>query len=118
MDELKKAELQKRRKQRILQVKFLIRECISISLFCNASNNYYLKVREQSKVIASELRDKVNSEKKRKAEEFAKIKCKELREWQEQQLRDMKNQCSKNYCDLGNAHKAAEAEVDPREGIC
>lgn len=61
------------------------------------------------------MRRKVNAEKKRKAEELAKIKCKELREWQENQLRDMKNQCT-NVHGIGTAHKEAMEQVDPQTG--
>lgn len=71
---------------------------------------FYLKVRQQSKEIASQIRENVRCEEKRQLDKVNKLKEKELQNWRQKQI----GQIDKNYktCleHVGDAHLAAERE--------
>lgn len=68
---------------------------------------YALKVREQSKEIAQELRDKVRIAKEEEIKKLQKIKEKELNEWKKRRQDQIQDQIDCCIQDFGNAHIAA-----------
>lgn len=66
-----------------------------------------MQVREQSKEIAQELRDKVRIAKEVEIKKLQKIKEKELNEWKKRRQDQIQNQIDCCIQDFGNAHIAA-----------
>lgn len=76
---------------------------------------FVLQVRQQSKEIAQDVRDKVRKEKSKQLTNVEKEGAARLKEWQNQKLLQLQNQYEESLKDIGLGHSLATVAEDAEE---
>uniref|UniRef100_A0A182JZZ8 Uncharacterized protein n=1 Tax=Anopheles christyi TaxID=43041 RepID=A0A182JZZ8_9DIPT len=68
-----------------------------------------VQVREQSKQLAAKVRQNYQQAKEKELAKIDQIKRDEVNAWKRQQIRHLQDEYARNVCEVGEAHRAAEA---------
>uniref|UniRef100_A0A182P784 Uncharacterized protein n=1 Tax=Anopheles epiroticus TaxID=199890 RepID=A0A182P784_9DIPT len=68
-----------------------------------------VQVREQSKQLAAKVRQNYQQAKEKELAKIEQTKREEVKAWKRQQIRQLQDEYARNVCEVGEAHRAAEA---------